>query len=112
MEEGIPFKPVEVSEEFKAHRNQIYDYSFDTFGGIQAERYMQKIDKALDTLYTYYLQYPECRHIATKSRMYRNIILDSHLIIYRITAARIEVLGIIHGAMSISKIRNVRQIRL
>jgi len=28
----------------------------------------------------FYLACPECRHIATKSRMYRNIILDAHLI--------------------------------
>ena len=33
----------------------------------------------------------------TKSLMYRNIILDSHLIVYRITDCRIEVLDIIHA---------------
>jgi len=44
--------------------------------------------------------------------MYRNIILDAHLIIYRITGEYIEVLDIIHSASSISKIRGVRKIRL
>jgi len=112
MEEGIPYKPVEVSDNFKAHRTHIYDYTFDTFGYFQAERYLNKIDKALDTLYNFYTAYPECRHIPTKSRMYRNIILDAHLIIYRITAGHIEVLDIIHAASSISKIRRVRKVRL
>jgi hypothetical protein len=69
---------------------------------------LQRVEK-LDSNYTVY---PECRHIPTKSRMYRNIILDAHLIIYRITDRRIEVLDVIHAASSITKIRRIRQIRL
>ena len=112
MEEGIPRKAVEVSDEFKESRREIYDYSCDTFGEVQAVRYWQKIVNAVDTLPDRYLSYPPCRHIPTKSRMYRNIILDAHLIIYRITAARIEVLDIVHGAMSVSRIRATRKIRV
>ena len=111
MEKRISCKPVEVSDEFKAHRTHIYDYTCDMFGYFQADRYLQKINENLDMLYEYYLAYPECRHLATKSRMYRNIILDAHLIIYRITSERIEVLDIIHSASSIGKIRSVRSIR-
>jgi plasmid stabilization system protein ParE len=44
--------------------------------------------------------------------MYRNIILDAHLIVYRITNERIEVLNIFHSASSIRKIRGARNIRL
>ena len=112
MEEGISRKSVKVSDEFKAHRTQIYYYTFDTFGYVQAERYFQKIKDALHTLYVHYTAYPECRHIPTKSRKYRNIIFDAHLIIYRITTERIEVLDILHAASSIGKIRNVRKIQL
>ena len=112
MEERIPRKSVEVSDNFKAHLTEAYDYTFDTFGYVQAERYIQKIEKAIDSLYNSYLLYPECRYLATKSRIYRNIILDTHLIIYRITQERIEVLDIVHGASSIGKIRSIRKIRL
>ena len=112
MEEGIPCKPTKVGKKFKAHLAYIYDYTCDAFGYVQAERYLQKIEKAIDMLPELYLSYPECRHIPTKSRMYRNIILDAHLIIYRITTERIEVLDIIHGVMSVSKIRKVGKIRL
>jgi len=112
MEKEISCKPVEVSDEFKYNRTQVYNYTFDTFGCIQAERYKEKIEKSLDTLPAFYMAYPECRHLATKSRMYRNIILNAHLIIYRITALRIEVLDIVHAASSIGKIRSARKIRL
>ena len=112
MEERISCKPYVVSNEFNESRMRIYKYSLDTFGYFQAERYKQKIRQSLDTLPDFYLAYPECRHLATKSRMYRNIVLDAHLIIYRITAKRIEVLDIIHSASSIRKIQDVRKIRL
>ncbi|MDR0738467.1 MAG: type II toxin-antitoxin system RelE/ParE family toxin [Prevotellaceae bacterium] len=112
MEEGIPCKPIEISDTFFASRTHIYDYTLDTFGYFQAEHYLQQIKRSLATLPNFYLAYPECRHLATKSRMYRNIILDAHLIVYRITNKRIEVLDIIHSASSIRKIRAVRRIHL
>jgi plasmid stabilization system protein ParE len=112
MEEGFPCKPYIVSREFNESRKHIYEYSVKTFGYFQAERYMQKIRNALDALPVYYHVYPECRHIPTKSRKYRNIIFKSHLIIYRITAARIEVLDIVPARSNTDKIRNVRKIRL
>jgi plasmid stabilization system protein ParE len=112
MERTISCKSVEISNEFKENRKQIYDFTYDTFGILQAERYLQQIYKCLDTLSEYYPYYPECRHLQTKSRIYRNIILDAHLIIYRIATMRIEVLDIIHSSSSISKIRSVRSIRI
>lgn len=112
MEEGLPLKPVEVSTKFRSSLTRIYDYTLNVFGYFQAERYLQMIEQAVDTLSTYYTAYPECRHITTKNRIYRNIILDSHLIIYRITDKRIEVLDIIHSSSSIRKIRVARNIRL
>ena len=112
MEERIPCKPYIVSREFNESRKNIYEYSLEVFGYFQADLYRQKIRKSLDTLHDFYLAYPECRHLATKSRKYRNIILDAHLIIYRITDKRIEVLDIIHSASSIRKIQGVRKIHL
>ena len=112
MEEKFSRKPYDVSNKFLENHTQIYNYGIDAFGYFQAEKYSRKIDDALETLPDYYSVYPECRHITTKSRMYRNIVLDSHLIIYRITTQRIEVLDIIHSASSIGKIRTARNIRL
>ena len=112
MEDEITRKPYVVSTKFNESRAEIYEYSLDTFGYLQAERYREKIRKSLDTLPEFYTYHSECRHLATKSRKYRNIILDAHLIIYRITEERIEVLDIVHKASSIRKIRNVRKIQL
>ena len=85
MEDEITRKPYVISDKFYESRSQIYYYSLCTFGYFQAERYNRSIEKAIETLSEYYNAYPTCRHIPTKSRMYRSIILDAHLIIYRIT---------------------------
>jgi plasmid stabilization system protein ParE len=112
MEEKLPCKPIRISNQFYESIDQVYEFGFETFGYSQAERYKQQIRASLSTLSNFYTAYPECRHLATKSRMYRNIIFDAHLIIYRITNERIEVLDIIHSASSINKIRTIRKIHL
>jgi len=112
MEDEISRKPYVTSDKFLVSRIEVHKYGIHTFGHLQAERYDRKIEKAIETLPDFYTVHSECRHLATKSRMYRNIILDAHLIIYRITSERIEVLDIVHSASSISKIRRIRKIRL
>jgi len=112
MEKRIISKQVKLSEQFYESAEQVYDFGLETFGYFQAERYKQEIRQSLETLSDFYMVYPECRHLATQSRKYRNIILDAHLIIYRITDYRIEVLDILHSASNIGKIRGTRKIHL
>jgi hypothetical protein len=56
--------------------------------------------------------YPECRYLRTKSKIYRNIILGSYLVIYRITSDRIDVLKAVSSRTSVSKIKRTRGMRL
>lgn len=84
----------------------------ERFGYYQTNRYLDIIEQSVLGLRSNSLYYPECRHLATKTRMYRNIILDSHLIIYRICEERIEVLDIVHAASSIRRIRKTRNIHI
>jgi plasmid stabilization system protein ParE len=97
---------------YERRLTEILAYGIDTFGYRQARKYFDTISHLVERLDCDYTMYPECRYFATKSRIYRNIILDAHLIIYRITDERIEVEDIIHSASSIRKIRGVRNIRL
>ena len=73
MEGEVARKSYVVSREFNTSRENIYEYTLDIFGYFQAERYRQEIRQSLDTLPDFYVAYPECRHIPTKNRMYRNI---------------------------------------
>jgi plasmid stabilization system protein ParE len=108
----IQSKDVITSQNYEDHLVEILSYGIETFGYIQAMKYFKTISQLVERLGNDYTYHPQCRHLPTKSRKYRNIILDAHLIIYRITDERIEVLDILHSASSIRKIRDSRSIRL
>ena len=102
--------PVIVAEIFNHDLDEIYKYGIDTFGIRQTELYENEIWKLVESLSGTWPLFSECRHIPTKSKMYRWIILESHLIIYRATAKEIQVLRIVHSQRSITKIKASRRI--
>jgi len=102
---------VKVSLEFNNDLDQIYNFGAETFGIRQAKIYENEIWKLVDGLSYNWPFISECKHLTTKSKMYRWIILESHLIIYRITESDIQVLRIIHSHRSITRIKTTRRIK-
>jgi plasmid stabilization system protein ParE len=82
----------------------------EMFGSIAAKSFIADIYSRIWSLDLMYMLHVECRHLPTKDKRYRNIILGSYLIIYRITTESIEVLRIIHARSSIQKIKTSRSI--
>jgi len=100
-----------VSEQFHEDLKNIFRYGIETFGYKSALQFYENIERLVNNLETAYYMYPECRFLVTKSKIYRNIILESYLIIYRITTSRIEVLRAFHSSIcTSSRIRRVRKI--
>lgn len=112
MEAETPVKPVVVSETFQLHRQEIYKFGIEMFGYFQAEKYQNTISRSLFSLSRHYNAYPECRFLITKNRSYRNIVIDAHLIIFKIAPEHIEVLDIIHKASSIKKIKKTKDVKI
>ena len=104
--------PVRVSMEFNFDLDNVYTYGLETFGVRQAELYENEIWKLVNGLSLNWPFFSECRHLPTKSKIYRWIILESHLIIYRITNTEIQVLRIVHSHRSITKIKDSKSIKL
>ena len=90
----------------------IYEYGEATFGETTALNFYADLKFRISLLETQYLMHPECRHLETKTKKYRNIILGSYLIIYRITTNQIQVLRAFHGSRSPKTIKSVRKISL
>jgi len=78
----------------------IFEYGEMTFGENAALNFYEDLKLMVRNLETQYLLHPECRHLETKNKQYRNIILGAYLIIYRIKPTRIEVLRAFHGCRS------------
>ncbi len=79
---------------------EIFEYGEATFGENAALAFFEEIFADVEKLTFHYLLHPECHHLKTKTQKYRNIILGSYLIIYRISKTRIEVLKAFHGSRS------------
>ena len=105
-------KPVIYSTKFKQDIIDVYKHGFETFGKIQAEKYQRDIYRLVGCLDIFYDIYPECRHLPTKSKRYWWIILESHLIIYRINDLEIQLLRIVHSHRSITKIKDSKSIKI
>lgn len=90
----------------------IYEYGEETFGEKAARYFYEDLQLRVKSLSTHYFLHPECRHLETPNKIYRNIILGSYLIIYRITKDKIEVLRALHGSHSPEYIKSVRNISI
>ena len=105
--------PVVVSDQYHGDLKNVFHYGVDTFGFTAALLFNENIERIVNNLGLEYYMYPECRFIVTKTRMYRNIILESYLIIYRITNNRVEVLRIFHSSIcTVSRIREIRKFKI
>jgi toxin ParE1/3/4 len=111
MDQGT--RTVVVSDKYRDDLKNIFQYGIETFGYNGAVLFYENLERLLVNLGTEYYMYPECRFLITKRRIYRNIILESYMIIYRITQDRIEVLRVFHSSIcTASRIRLVRKIKI
>ncbi len=108
--EGKTFEVV-ISELALQSLQQVYEYGVETFALSAANIFIDELYDRIYRLSTDYLTHPECRYMVTKSKMYRNIIHGGYIVIYRITAARIEVLNVLHNSRSISSIKSSRSVK-
>ncbi|MBP2283919.1 plasmid stabilization system protein ParE [Flavobacterium sp. CG_23.5] len=108
----ITKKEVVQSIFFYKDIQDIYEYGERTFGENAALFFYEEISLDVKNLEKNYLLHPECRHLERKTKKYRNIILGSYLIIYRITPTRIEVLRAFHGSRSPKTIRKTKNISI
>lgn len=90
---------------------EIYHYGVETFGEEFAKLFLEELKHSINGLsYQFHLN-PECRHLETKTQIYRNIILGKYLIIYRIRANKIEVLRALNGSQSPKIIKAIKKIK-
>jgi len=104
-------KEVKVSRQFDLDIISVYTFGEEVFGTIAAKSFIADIYSRVWSLDYMYQLHPECRHLPTIDKRYRNIILGSYLIIYSISES-VEVLRILHSHSSIGKIRAVRRLNL
>jgi len=69
-------REVVVSEKYRDDLKNIFQYGVETFGYRGSVLFYENIERIVNNLGSEYFMYPECRFLTSKSRMYRNIILE------------------------------------
>jgi toxin ParE1/3/4 len=105
-------KKVVKSNFYYTDIQEIFEYGEATFGEKAALIFYEEIFSDIENLESQYYLHPECRHLVTKTKKYRNIILGSYLIIYRITPIRVEVLRAFHCSRSPKIIKDSKKIKI
>jgi len=108
----IEKKEVRISEQFDIDIISLYKHGEEVFGTNAAKSFIADIYSRVMNLDSLFLLHAECRHLPTKNKTYRNIIIGYYLIIYRITPVNVDVLRILHSHSSIKRIKSSRQIKL
>ena len=103
---------VVVSDMALTSLEQIYEYGIETFAYTAATVFIEELILLIEQLSINHLSHPECRYLATKSKMYRNLIYGSYIVIYRISPKRVEVFNVLHSSRSISNIITSRKIKI
>jgi plasmid stabilization system protein ParE len=103
-------REVVYSEQSLKSLQSIFEYGVETFSLDLASIFIDRLYEATQKLTTDFLIHPECRYLKTKSKMYRMMVYEQYLIIYRIKPLQIEILTIIHGSRSTSNIKKSRSI--
>lgn len=95
---GNKRKKVVLSAEYQNDIKAVFEYGEETFGFNAAKTFVSEIYMHVWNLDGQHLMFPEVRFLSTKNKKYRNIILGSYLIVYRIETERVEVLRIFHSS--------------
>ena len=104
-------REVIFSLELVSDIENIFNYGLETFGLRAAESFLDDLIYRVENLDTNYDLYPECLHLKTKIREYRNFTIGSYLVVYRISLNRIEVLRAFHSSRSISSLKSARNVK-
>lgn len=78
---------------------------------LNAVKVTNSIYAAIDRIGENPFAFKECKEIPTKTKMYRQAVSLSWLIIYKITTTEIIILGVSHGARSPSEIKTLRKVK-
>ena len=88
-----------------------YNYYSTNYSIEYAEEFRIQFFDLINKILPFYNSNPECRFLPTKNKIYRNIIWENYLIVYKINKTTIDVLSIFHSKQNPDKLKQVRRIK-
>ena len=78
---------------------------------LNALKVSEAIENTINRIEANPFAYKECEQLPSKSKMYRQAVCLSWLIIYKIVAEEILILSVIHSARNLGKIKALKKVK-
>ena len=103
---------VRITENAQQNIDQITGYiAFINHQPLNAIRVGDAIFETIDRIGLNPYAFRECEEIPTVNKIYRKAVCQSWLIIYKIKAEEVVILGIIYGSRKPSRIKKLRKVK-
>ncbi len=107
-----PIREIRVSSNAWRNINEITAYiAIVNKQPLNAIKVGDNIFEAIEKIGTNPFTYKECEALTTKTKIYRRAICMSWLIIFKISAAEVLILGVIHGSRKPSAIKPLKRVK-
>jgi hypothetical protein len=100
-----------IKEQVQTDVYNQYTYYAENYSLQFAEKFRIDFILQVDTILPNIYQYPACFFLKTKKHIYRNIIWNNHLIIYKIMKNEIWIVGLFHTKQDPKKLKLYRKVK-
>ncbi|HKR05516.1 MAG TPA: hypothetical protein VJY62_12850 [Bacteroidia bacterium] len=101
-----------VIKEFALHQlKEEYDYFKTKHSLFYAEEFRLDFFKKIYSIVPFYKSFPECRFLRTKKKIYRNVVWENYLIVFKIKPELIEILTLFHTKQNPKRLKKLRRIK-
>ncbi len=76
-----------------------------------AETFLSGFIEQVENILPFVWAFPECRFLPTKNHIYRNIVWENHLIIYKIVKFEIWVVGVFYAKQNPKKLKQYKRVK-
>ena len=87
-----------------------YTYYRKEYSLAYAEEFRTSFFDRIIAITPFYKSFPECRFLHTQNKIYRNVIWNNYLIVFRIKSHIIEVLSLFHTKKNPKVLKRLRRV--
>ncbi len=87
-----------------------YDYYLANYSLHYAEEFRLGFFDEIYSIVPFYKSFPECRFLPTKKKIYRNIVWNNYLIVFKIKSVSLEILTLFHIKQDPGRLKKLRRI--
>lgn len=88
-----------------------YEYIAENHSIQTAKNFLTDFILQVESILPHLYGNPECRFLPTKNHIYRNIIWNNYLIVYKILKDEIWIVGLFHTKQNPTKLKSYRKVK-